>query len=112
MAETKTGLVHQANHAHQHASHAEHEHGMHSGHAHDGHDPSAQQASNLVKDPVCGMSVDPNTAKHRAEHAGHPYFFCSAGCRTKFVAEPAKYLEKDQAPAKPAPAGTIYTCPM
>ena len=89
MAETKTGLVHQVNHAHQHASHAEHEHGMPSGHAHDGHDPSAQQASNLVKDPVCGMSVDPHTAKHRAEHAGRAYYFCSAGCRTKFLADPA-----------------------
>ena len=63
---------------------------MHSGHAHDGHDPSAQQASNLVKDPVCGMSVDPNTAKHRAEHAGQSYFFCSAGCRTKFLADPSQ----------------------
>src|SRR6476659_8981569 len=64
-----------------------------------------------VKDPVCGMSVDPATAKHRAEHAGRSYFFCGAGCRTKFVADPAKYLSpKPNAPA--APAGTIYTCPM
>jgi Cu+-exporting ATPase len=86
---------------------------MHSGHAHDGHDPSAQQASNLVKDPVCGMSVDPNTAKHRAEHAGHSYFFCSAGCRTKFLADPAKYLEPaPAAKVEAVPEGTIYTCPM
>src|SRR5215203_4961007 len=113
MAETKTGLVHQANHAHQHASHAEHEHGMHSGHAHDGHDPSAQQASNLVKDPVCGMSVDPNTAKHKAEHAGQTYVFCSAGCRTKFLADPAKYLAPaPAAKVEAVPEGTIYTCPM
>src|SRR3954468_17886341 len=113
MAETKTGVLHQADHAYHRASHAAHEHGTHNGHAHDGHGPSAEQVSNLVKDPVCGMSVDPNTAKHRAEHAGHSYFFCSAGCRTKFLADPAKYLES--APAEKAeavPAGTIYTCPM
>src|SRR5215204_3464484 len=113
MAETKTGLVHQADHAHHHASHAAHEHGMHGAQAHGGHDPSAQQASNPVKDPVCGMSVDPNTAKHRAEHAGHSYFFCSAGCRTKFLADPAKYLEPaPAAKVEAVPEGTIYTCPM
>src|SRR4051794_38268788 len=109
MAETKTGVHHPADHALHRAAHA---HGMHSEHAH-GHEPSAQQASNLVKDPVCGMSVDPNTAKHRAEHAGHSYFFCSAGCRTKFLADPAKYLEPaPAAKVEAVPEGTIYTCPM
>jgi Cu+-exporting ATPase len=63
-------------------------------------------------DPVCGMTVDPAATPHHAEHAGHTFHFCSAGCRAKFVAEPAKYLAKDQAPAPAAPAGTIYTCPM
>ena len=43
-------------------------------------------------DPVCGMSVDPATAKHKAEHAGETYYFCSAGCKTKFTADPDKYL--------------------
>ncbi len=61
-------------------------------------------------DPVCGMSVDPHTAKHRAEHGGRTYYFCSAGCREKFVTDPQKYLGKG-APAA-APEGTIYTCPM
>ena len=42
----------------------------------------------LAKDPVCVMSVDPHNAKHRAGHAGRPYYFCSAGCRTKFIADP------------------------
>jgi Cu+-exporting ATPase len=64
-----------------------------------------------VTDPVCGMKVDPHTAKHRAEHAGHPWYFCSAGCREKFIADPPAYLHGKPAP-KPAPAGTIYTCPM
>jgi Cu+-exporting ATPase len=73
----------------------------------------AEAESGLAKDPVCGMSVDPATAKHKAEQAGATYYFCSAGCRGKFVAEPAKYL----APARPVPPnpaheGTIYTCPM
>jgi len=36
------------------------------------------------------MDVDPHTAKHRAEHNGRPYYFCSAGCRTKFLTDPAK----------------------
>jgi Cu+-exporting ATPase len=64
-----------------------------------------------VKDPVCGMSVDPATAKHRAEHAGQPFYFCSAGCRAKFIAAPEKYLGARK-PAAEAPAGAIYTCPM
>ena len=67
-----------------------------------------------MKDPVCGMTVDPATAQHRAAHAGQSYFFCSAGCQNKFEADPAAYIgEKAEAPAaKPAPEGTIYTCPM
>jgi Cu+-exporting ATPase len=55
------------------------------------------------------MTVDPATAKHKAEHQGQSYYFCSAGCRTKFVATPAKYLDKIE---EPVIAGAIYTCPM
>jgi Cu+-exporting ATPase len=55
------------------------------------------------------MTVDPATAKHKAEHYGQSYYFCSAGCRTKFVATPAKYLDKIE---EPVIAGAIYTCPM
>ena len=88
-------------------------------------------ASTSAKDPVCGMLVDPATAKHKAEHAGAIYYFCSAGCRGKFVAEPARFLatltvaavgdtraeppahaHATAVPAKSASAGTIYTCPM
>ncbi|TAJ74796.1 MAG: heavy metal translocating P-type ATPase [Phenylobacterium sp.] len=64
-----------------------------------------------VLDPVCGMTVDPATSPHHAQHEGRNFHFCSAGCRTKFVGDPKRYLEKDRAPA-PAPAGAIYTCPM
>jgi Cu+-exporting ATPase len=97
---------------------------------HKHHSPmtSAEATTTLAKDPVCGMSVDAATAKHKAEHAGEIFYFCCAGCRGKFVAEPARYLAEPApssagmhghvhhasaaSPQKPAPAGAIYTCPM
>ncbi|WP_295556941.1 heavy metal translocating P-type ATPase [uncultured Hyphomicrobium sp.] len=73
----------------------------------------ASETSNAVKDPVCGMTVDPHTAKHRATHNGKPYYFCAARCREKFLADPAAYLAPEQAkPETAPPPGTIYTCPM
>ncbi len=63
-------------------------------------------------DPVCGMTVDPHTAKHRHQHKGHAYYFCSAGCRSRFAADPEKYLNEDERAAEPVPEGAIYTCPM
>lgn len=80
-------------------------------HAHH-HDHDHNTASTEVLDPACGMTVDPATSKHRFEHHGETFHFCSAGCRTKFAADPAKYLAKDRAPEPEMPAGTIYTCPM
>ena len=56
-----------------------------------------------AKDPVCGMDVDPATARHRAEHDGRTYYFCSAGCRAKFAADPVKYLGPVPAPEAAAP---------
>jgi Cu+-exporting ATPase len=85
----------------------QHVHG-HAGHAHE----AAGPAAHLAKDPVCGMDVDPHTAKHRAEHSGRTYYFCSAGCRTKFLADPQRYLGKVERAAEPVPEGTVYTCPM
>ena len=96
--------------------HAGHGHGHAHGHAHgDQAGIAANDAgANRVKDPVCGMMVDPHTTKHRAEHDGHPYYFCSNGCRTKFEADPVRYVDPGQAATKadPVPEGTIYTCPM
>ena len=69
-------------------------------------------APERVRDPVCGMSVDPAATPHRADHAGQPYFFCGAKCRDRFVAEPARYLSEDQASREPAAAGMQWTCPM
>jgi Cu+-exporting ATPase len=82
--------------------------GDHGGHAHH-HDQAV--ASRAVKDPVCGMNVDPATSKHRFEHQAKTFHFCSARCREKFAADPARYLEKKEPPQN-APPGTIYTCPM
>jgi Cu+-exporting ATPase len=62
-------------------------------------------------DPVCGMTVDPAASKHLLEHGGVTYHFCCAGCRTKFEADPAKYLAPKATPA-PAKPGAVYTCPM
>ena len=50
-------------------------------------DPSKKPA---LTDPVCGMTVKPDTP-HRTTHEGHDVLFCSAGCKAKFVAEPARY---------------------
>jgi P-type Cu+ transporter len=63
-------------------------------------------------DPVCGMTVDPASTAHKALHLGHHYYFCSAGCKTRFEANPAKYLDPVAAGAAPADAAAIYTCPM
>ncbi|MGH9591933.1 MAG: YHS domain-containing protein, partial [Bryobacteraceae bacterium] len=69
-------------------------------------------------DPVCGMSVDPATAKHRADVQGQTYYFCCGGCKAKFVANPDQSLKAASAPGSPAAPsppvaqGTIYTCPM
>ncbi|MEG2805662.1 heavy metal translocating P-type ATPase [Stenotrophomonas sp.] len=65
-----------------------------------------------VKDLVCGMQVDPARTAHHAHHAGHDYAFCSDGCRRRFIAEPARYLDPASHVAAPVPAGTAYTCPM
>ena len=73
---------------------------------------AAPADGSTAKDPVCGMSVDPATAEHRFEHDGQTYFFCCGGCRTKFAADPARYLGPKPAAEKPVPAGTIFTCPM
>ena len=84
------------------------ENAMTATHDHSHHHPAPAEGGAL--DPVCGMTVDPHTAKHQAAHHGHPYYFCSAGCKTKFTANPAKYL----GPREPEPVieGAIYTCPM
>jgi Cu+-exporting ATPase len=97
-----------------------HHHGLHHGHRHHaGAEHPPRGAAPETIDPVCGMSVDPTTAlPHR--HGGETYYFCSARCRERFAAEPAKYLAAEEgesvAPssvaATSAAGATVWTCPM
>ena len=71
------------------------------------------------KDPVCGMTVQ-SDSPHHATWEGHEYFFCSAGCRQKFEAEPAKYVSAPVQAESAPPSSTrtaakgagTWTCPM
>jgi P-type Cu+ transporter len=75
-----------------------------------------EPSASTVKDPVCGMRVDPATAKGGSfVHDGHTYYFCNPRCRDKFRAAPDSYLtSSDQPPVAvaPPPSGTTYVCPM
>jgi Cu+-exporting ATPase len=82
----------------------------------------------IARDPVCGMSVNPATAKYKVEHGGQTIYFCSPSCQQKFQADPDKYLRHaapSSAPALqvasakvagitrvPTANATVYTCPM
>ena len=86
-----------------------------------------QPAPNTVRDPVCGMYVDPAKARGSAGYKGKAYYFCSPRCVERFKAEPEKYLAPKPvqsqlvqlggtAPAKPVSSGgkgtVTYVCPM
>ncbi|MEK7763435.1 MAG: HAD-IC family P-type ATPase, partial [Nitrospirota bacterium] len=78
--------------------------------------PAAPAAAGAL-DPVCGMTVQPETAAGSHAHAGKTYYFCATGCLTKFKDDPAYYvLPPDQRPARevavPAGATVEYICPM
>ena len=72
----------------------------------------------VLKDPVCGMTVTAQS-QHMLQHEGKPVYFCSAGCKAKFSADPARYSKAatavgphaTQSPvAESVSAGSIYTC--
>ena len=64
-------------------------------------------------DPVCGMSVAIDGAKHIAPYEGAEHYFCSSRCHDKFLADPELYLSGAHLNAvEEVPEGTIYTCPM
>jgi Cu+-exporting ATPase len=65
-----------------------------------------------VKDPVCGMTVDPATTSHQVKHDGALFHFCSAGCAHKFAANPQKYLSDAPKPVVAVHTDVIWTCPM
>lgn len=84
------------------------QHRDHDHHAHAG-DSSTKD---MLTDPVCGMTV-PLDGPHYTEHDGQEFRFCSERCKTKFDAEPERYLtdEEDRQPEN-VPEGTQFTCPM
>lgn len=53
-----------------------------------------QQQAATVKDPVCGMDIDPATTKHTSEYLGQTYYFCSLMCRKSFEDDPQHYLRQ------------------
>lgn len=99
----------------------EHHEGHHDTHPHSAGEPP-HETDAVLKDPVCGMTVTAQSP-HVLQHEGAPVYFCSAGCKAKFSADPAKYTRRsaqltvplvlapeDSAP--PGPRAGIYTCPM
>jgi P-type Cu+ transporter len=119
-AEAAPSDRHQACHHHDH-DHAAHDHakpaaGSCCGGKHEG---VAEQDAEVAIDPVCGMKVKRETARHRFEYKGQEYLFCGARCRERFQADPENFLKPKPKQALPAPkrqepaaAGAIYTCPM
>ncbi len=63
-------------------------------------------------DPVCGMTVEPESAAAEHVHEGKKYLFCAVRCKEKFQADPHKYLHPGQHPVEPVARGTKYICPM
>ncbi|MBK9595902.1 MAG: heavy metal translocating P-type ATPase [Rhodocyclales bacterium] len=90
----------------------EHDRHHHAGHE-GGRPAGAGQDASAEKDPVCGMTVRPDSP-HATVHAGRTIRFCSAKCLAKFEAEPQRYLTSspEPAPVPAAPPGAEYTCPM
>ena len=78
---------------------------------------SESDASPSLKDPVCGMTVTP-ASPHTLVHEGRPVYFCAAGCKIRFAADPGRYsaaavpLSSAPAAIDEAVAGATYTCPM
>jgi len=75
---------------------------------------AASDAENAtkVKDPVCGMTVDPAMTPHHAMQEGQDYHFCSDGCRAKFVADPGRYPRDKPGRVLEAATDAMWTCPM
>jgi Cu+-exporting ATPase len=79
-------------------------------------------STQVTRDPVCGMDVEPQSATGSYEYDGKTYFFCSHHCLKKFVSEPGKYISTEPAPSekslsqeeptKQTPDSEMYVCPM
>ncbi len=70
--------------------HNEHDHGHHGHGHHHHHDADIQDV--VIRDPVCGMTVDPDASKPSLDYRGRTFHFCSDGCRARFQAAPENYL--------------------
>jgi Cu+-exporting ATPase len=106
-------------------------------HTHETGHHDATGTAGRERDPVCGMTVDPATAAGKVEHAGTAYYFCSDHCRTRFLAEPSRYVADAESAKAGEPSGhcghghhqtsaatgvppslaasgekVLYTCPM
>ncbi|TIO07719.1 heavy metal translocating P-type ATPase [Mesorhizobium sp.] len=73
-------------------THSDHDHHAHTHGSCCSAKAAPSVAGAVIRDPVCGMTVDPAAGKPTAEHGGHLYHFCSERCRSKFTAGPEKYL--------------------
>lgn len=65
-----------------------------------------------MKDPVCEITVDPVASPHHTDYAGMAFHFCSAGCKAKFIADPARYLAAAPLVPEAIAEGAMWTCPM
>ena len=68
-------------------------------------------AGNLVKDPVCGMTIDPSTAAGTSDYEGQTFYFCRPQCKKRFDNDPAKYINPPT-PDTRHPTADAYVCPM
>ncbi|MDQ6795300.1 MAG: YHS domain-containing protein [Chloroflexota bacterium] len=85
--------VHAAEH-----EHAEHEHAEHAAHG----SPASSAPMDSAADPVCGMTVDPATARGKGLHSSYQerdYFFCGKGCKLEFDDDPERYLDPAYQPS-------------
>lgn len=99
---------------HSHKTHNHnHEHSHSGDHSCCSVKPQEKTNQTLVKDPVCGMMIDPATAKGGStQYKGEKFYFCNPKCKTKFEADPLKYLSPKVAEPSKADSEAIYTCPM
>ena len=85
-------------------------------HTHGDHHEPARSAGGLVRDPVCGMDVDPQTSELRSDLSESNYYFCSAGCKARFDDSPNQYIGRSDTASPKAEMtdgdAVEYTCPM
>ena len=71
------------------------------------------EVTEMVKDPVCGMDVDPMATQHHHAHGDETFHFCGQNCLTNFRGDPERYLSGAYRETAPdAPEDVRYTCPM